>query len=180
MKCPNCKTGSLVADKVADSLKVKRCSNCKGQWISSNDYWNWLDRHEKTPLNEKFTEVEYELEDSTKAKICPDCGRIMIKFKVGHGLNFRLDHCNGCNGVWFDKNEWNVLFDKNLHSEIHSIFTTEWQSQIKREECQAHLEACYREKLGADYDRVSEIKTWIDKHPERTFILSLLSDYSST
>ena len=65
---------------------------------------------EKSTLDEKpFSDVTFEVKDVQGAKICPECGRILLKYKVGHGLDFFVDHCSGCGGIWLDKNEWNAL-----------------------------------------------------------------------
>lgn len=159
-----------------EGLNVKECNHCEGQWSSSRDYWFWLEHHEQLETDSSYSDIDFELEDSKKAKICPDCGRILIKFRVGHGINFRLDHCNSCNGVWFDKNEWKVLKSRNLHEEIHSIFTTEWQNQIQKEERAKHFEESYIQKLGQDYPKIKEFKEWLDDHRRRSSILAFLSD----
>lgn len=31
--------------------------------------------------------------------------RILIKYEVGRDLNFTLEQCGHCHGIWFDKNQ---------------------------------------------------------------------------
>ena len=80
------------------------------------DYWKWYSQNTEEKV--KWHEIKNHLDvlDSTNAKICPDCGRILIKYKVDNRLDFYLDQCGGCNGIWFDKNEWENLKLNNLQS----------------------------------------------------------------
>jgi Zn-finger nucleic acid-binding protein len=86
----------------------------------------------------------------TTAKLCPECGRILIKYGVGHGMNFTLDQCGHCLGIWFDKNEWVSLKQRNLHDEVHKVFTASWQTQARKEERKRNLERIYLNRFGSD------------------------------
>ena len=152
------------------------CTECNGRWLSSTSYWYWHDTLKGERPENKYSDFTCEVHDAPQAKICPDCGRILIKFKVGHGIDFKLDHCNGCNGVWFDKNEWEMLESRNLHDEIHKIFTTAWQNEIRLEEKNKYFDDMYRQKFGSDYPKIKEFKAWIDAHEMKATILAFLSD----
>jgi len=67
--------------------------------------------------------------DIIQAKICPDCGRILIKYRVDNSLDFYVEHCGNCNGIWFDKNEWDNIKLNNLHDR----YTTFLQNLGKKE-----------------------------------------------
>jgi Zn-finger nucleic acid-binding protein len=175
MQCPSCKSGLLVANVSGEGLRSRVCNQCEGRWISSTDYWKWLEQHgERLPESDRGGE-ELVLEDSADPKICPDCGHIMFKYQVGHGLGFKLDHCDACNGVWFDRNEWDVLKSRNLHDEVHLVFSAPWQSEVKAEERARAFEILHRAKFGEDYERLKEFKRWIDGHEQRSSILAFLA-----
>ena len=176
MKCPVCKRATLFTQTVSEPLTMACCTVCEGKWLSSTAYWSWLDTLEGELPEKRYSDFSCEVEDTPQAKICPDCGRILLKFKVGHGLDFRLDHCNSCNGVWFDKNEWEMLESRNLHDEIHKIFTTAWQNDVRAEERNQYFEKMYQEKFGDDYAKIIEFKNWLDDHDLKNTILAFLSD----
>ncbi len=176
MLCPSCDIPTLILKGIDEAPAAKVCTNCNGQWISSKEYLMWLRQNVSRVSDNQYSDIYFDIDDSKEAKICPDCGRILIKFKVGHGLDFKLDHCNTCGGVWFDKYEWDVLKNRNLHNDIHSIFTTEWQALIRTNERERYLEEIYIKKFGDDYLRIKEFRKWLDQHDQKSSILAYLSD----
>lgn len=176
MKCPVCDTASLNLKQLEKNLKAKQCSRCSGHWISSPDYFAYLEKHTPAlPVN-PFADITPEMTDSIKAKICPDCGHLLTKFKVGHGINFYLDHCHTCNGIWLDKNEWEVLYKRDLHDELNKVFTTQWQKQIREKEYKEKIEKVYEHQVGDGFAEIKKMKQWISKHPQKSVILAYLSE----
>ena len=102
MNCPVCKNTPLQPTVLEQELKASSCDSCQGQWISAMDYWQWLDHHGETLPEKEPDSIPLEVADHQKAKLCPECRRIMLRYKVGHGLAFTLDQCSSCNGIWFD------------------------------------------------------------------------------
>jgi len=175
MNCPRCETPTLFDKKIEDSLRVRKCKNCEGYWLPSSEYCKWKETQEEQPIEDPG-EVEFDINDTKKATICPDCGHILIKYKIGYDVSFRVDHCNSCNGVWLDKNEWEALRAKNLHIEIRRIFTAEWQRHVRQEKARAYLESLYSKRFGDDYEKIKRFKSWLDEDVRRPFILAYLSD----
>ncbi len=177
MDCPSCKTGLLVDKTLEENLRAEQCSDCGGCWLSSEAYQRWLDGHGPTLPEKPYSEVSFDVVDSSLAKLCPACGRMLLKFKVGHGIDFHLDRCGGCNGVWLDRNEWEVLASRNLHDEVHSIFTTYWQQQVRGDELRASMTRRYQGRFGTeDYQEIRRIRAWLDGHPLRPALLAYLND----
>jgi len=179
LKCPVCKTVELKAVHLETGLQSFVCEKCQGNWLTSSDYWAWLEKHGETlPEKPPTGEPQPIPDESTKrAKICPDCHRIMLKYKIGRNITFPLDRCGACSGVWFDRDEWKVLRRRNLHDEIHAIFTDKWQKQVREEEKRRNLDAIFENKLGEeDYVEIRRIKQWIDQHPRRSILLSYLNN----
>ena len=56
-------------------------------------------------------------------KLCPESGRILARYKILPDTEFYLDRCGHCNGIWFDKNEWDALVEHNLHDNVNEFFT---------------------------------------------------------
>jgi Zn-finger nucleic acid-binding protein len=176
MKCPLCSSATLTPTILETHLSAYQCTRCEGHWIAAADYWSWLEVHGET-LPEKSSDTPLpEVVDNQKAIFCPECNRLMLKCKVGHALNFRLDQCSACNGIWFDRNEWASLREKNLHDEVHKVFTSPWQAQVREEERRQAIEKVYQQTLGhEDYTEAQRIKDWINTHREKQTLLSFLN-----
>lgn len=143
MLCPVCKNVPLSDTELENELKGYHCDNCHGNWIRYNDYCYWMGREavENTPI---ASSVEYKPEfDSKKACLCPDCGRILIKFKVSNELPFSIDHCNSCSGVWMDCAEWESLVGNHLHDQLYKFFTEPWQAKLRKDLTSKHFEETY-------------------------------------
>jgi len=177
MHCPVCKTRQLTRVDLDEQLKAATCDGCGGHWLSYSDYDAWLKAHGETLPERFFSDVTFQLEDVQGAKICPECGRILLKYSGGHGLDFCLDHCGGCGGVWLDKNEWEALRARNLHDEIHKVFSTSWQAQVRGDRMRERLEAAYKSRFGAEaYQKVKDVRAWIQAQPQKNALLSFLAD----
>ena len=68
------------------------------------------------------------------------------------GALLRLDHCQGCKGIWLDRNEWEALKKRNLHDDPNTMFTSFWQNERRTERPERDaLEDIYISRLfGAD------------------------------
>jgi Zn-finger nucleic acid-binding protein len=96
---------------------------------------------------------------------------------VGRNVPFTLDNCGECGGVWLDKDEWATLKTRNLHDDLHAIFTEQWQSEARREESRQTLAGMYERRFGAEgYAELQRIRAWIDQHPHKQEILAYLND----
>jgi len=139
MKCPICHVESLHEVSLSTGLLAKQCDQCLGHWISSEHYWDWLDSRQQSeppqraPINLSTSNGLLPVVDNHTANFCADCSRLMTKSKVGRGLNFYLDRCSHCHGVWLDQNEWENLVQMNLHHQIHYMFSSAWQFSVRQE-----------------------------------------------
>jgi Zn-finger nucleic acid-binding protein len=180
MKCPVCKNVFLEDRNLLGNFHVLGCSQCRGYWIRYDDYWNWFtsDSGQET-FQDNLTESGAYLPslESKQAKLCPDCGRILIKYRVDTRLDFYLDHCGYCNGVWLDNNEWELLLHHNLHNKMHQFFTDPWQKKLRAETVKNQLDKNYLRKFGAeDYEKLKKVKLWIDSNDKKSDILAFLMD----
>lgn len=187
MKCPLCKDKELRETQLEKNFSALECDGCGGYWVHAIDYWRWLKEnghrlpgHEdpKKPSAPETSTVEGEepeVVENIEAKICPDCGHFLTRRKVGHGIKFRIERCATCGGIWFDKNEWEILKQKKLHDEVHVIFSQEWQENILEDEIRKNIEEEYLNIFGEkDFEELKRIKKWITEHPEKSSIISFL------
>lgn len=181
MKCPVCKTSDLNASSLDQNLSCRHCDNCGGNWIQSFEYWKWRDQN-KGNLPENILDphdspanVPDPKTGALKAKFCPECSSILIRYKVGHGVSFAIDQCGNCGGVWFDKDEWESLKGRNLHDDVYTIFTAPWQNKVRSQESLRAQEELYIKKFGEEgFEEIRRMKEWIDEHPRKQEILAYL------
>ena len=176
MNCPVCKTFELAQREIEPNLYASACENCKGRWLSFADYDAWLKANENLPVipakKIKMTIPEFEL-----VRLCPECRRILIKYRVGQDLPFFIDRCGTCAGIWLDKGEWETLKRRNLHDDLQKIFTDHWQEEVKRGETRSTLAKMYEEKFGKeDYSKIVKFKEWMDAHEKEDEIIAYLRD----
>ena len=175
MRCPVCKNIFLGSITLVDELPARQCPNCRGVSISSNMYLTW-----RRTLGREFPPKEGAIEidpswEVRELKLCPDCGHIMARYKIFPDTDFYIDRCRSCNGIWLDRNEWEVLIDRNLHDNLNEFFTRPWQDNLRAAEAKNHLEHIYLERLGADdYQKVRQVREWLVQHPMRGMLLAFL------
>lgn len=175
MKCPVCKSETLVLVDLADNLPANQCTNCRGIWVSSNQYLAWV-RLQSAPLPEKPITTPIDPKwDTHTLKLCPEDGHIMARYKIFPNLNFYLDRCRHCNGIWFDNYEWDVLVSHNMQDKVNQFFTKPWQEKMRAQEISERMDQIYLDKFGAgDYNKIKEIRSWLKSKPQQSMLLAYL------
>jgi Zn-finger nucleic acid-binding protein len=176
MTCPVCQEGTLSHCELESNLYANSCSKCGGVWISASQYEQWLQVHgENLPEKPPEQGVNLESEEKPGAKFCPECKYILMKYKVGHGVSFSLNRCAHCGGIWFDKNEWQIMKSRNLHDDVHLVFSQAWQSAVRLEEHKSAMEHILAEQLGdADLQEIRRIRNWLQSHPKSAELYAYL------
>jgi Zn-finger nucleic acid-binding protein len=88
-----------------------------------------------------------------------------------------LDHCEGCKGIWLDRNEWEALKARNLHDDVNSMLTTFWQDEAQKEGRKKRMERIYVARFGAaDYAEIEKIRAWLATRPKKQDLLAYLTD----
>jgi len=179
MFCPVCKSVQLQTILLEHDLPAAHCPQCSGHWIDAQAYHQWLASH-PTPLPEIQPPANAaQALDTPKAKTCPHCASIMLKYRVGRDMAFQIDQCGSCGGFWFDYNEWEALKARNLHDEIHYIVTTAWQRTVRQQASHLRWQQHYQQLFGAqDYAEIQRVHNWLSAHPQRTALLAYLSDHN--
>ena len=177
MNCPSCDQVEMTVTELDQGLKASVCGRCRGHWIASDDYQSWLARHgEPLPERDDGGATTTKATEDQQARLCPACQVIMLKWQVGHGLAFKIDRCGSCGGIWLEEDEWDALKAKNLHDEIHRVFSSAWQSDERRAQMRAKLEAVYRKRFAGDYERVESFREWLGDQENRAQILAYIQE----
>ena len=156
-------------------LVACRCPETGGNWIPLENYQRW---HATQPAEEpthEMVSVKAEAgEFDDRPKQCPESGAVMMRYRVGHGLPFRIDRSR-TGGVWLDSGEWEALQSCGLHRLIHRISTAPWQQAVRQQEMEATVQAQLEERLGTDLlQRLTALKAELANHPQRDAALAFL------
>jgi len=165
----------MTAVDLVSGLSGARCGECAGVWVGRGNYDSWRTKH-PGDIPENPVPVQLAANEPHTSKVCPQCGHLLLPYRVGHGLPFSIDYCGACGGVWLDPNEWDAIKAKNLHDNLHQIVSSQWQADVRHAEVQKAIEEAHRLHLGATYDKAREVRSWLRTQPQRTLILAYLSD----
>jgi len=177
VNCPVCKEPELVETELEPELSSYNCPDCDGHWIRGKEYWKWIETHRLKPAEVVHEEESLTLAEPGTPVDCPECRFRMVKYLVGRGLGFTVDHCHGCKGIWLDTNEWTALRKRNLHDDLNSIFTSFWQSGAQREVQKKRMEQIYLDRFGAeDYEEIKRIRSWLEPKTNREELIAYLID----
>lgn len=176
MNCPVCKTTELSPLELEAGLNSQHCAQCAGNWIAGAAYWKWLETHGPN-LPEREADTDHlRPTDSTEPLSCPECRERMYKYLVGKGMDFRLDQCNGCKGIWLDRHEWETLKERNLHDDLNNMLTEFWQGHARREARRKRAEQLYISKFGfEDYSEIARVRHWINDHANKDELIAFLT-----
>ena len=177
LNCPVDKDSELLRTELEPNLSSFSRYECEGHWIRGKEYWPWVERH-RTQYAERLHEDEsLTLAEPAIPIDCPECRFRMIKYLVGRGLPFTVDHCTGCKGIWLDRNEWEALKKRNLHDDLHGIFTEFWQAGAKREQRKKKFQQIYVDRFGEeDYKKIRRIRHWMETKKNREQLIAYLTD----
>ncbi len=173
MKCPHCKTETLVPSFIDSLFRGHTCNLCHGHWLLIEDYLNWLDQHKSHQFQQ---DPEFELDESKQALICPMTGAIMQKFRIDAESEHKLNYSHAVGGVWLDKGEWSLLKEKGYAGSLNKVFTLHWQKMIRENQTHAKFAKMYRTKFGnMDYERVRIFRHWLEHHPRKSELIAYLN-----
>lgn len=175
MNCPACQpTKSLTTHELSPGLNAHGCTSCGGEWVRLESYTRWRDTASSSST-EILTAEPVTTTDVPGLRRCPDCERILARFRIGHGATFVIERCRQCHGAWFDKNEWQSLVQSGIARRLPEVFSDEWQRSIRQEEQRAAAELMFEQRLGArEIARAREVRDWIANHSQRNTLLAYL------
>ena len=179
MRSPVFPDTNLEPKEIEPGLTAYQCPKSGGIWIPLQAYEQWKALH---PANIPAAPDHYlpVSDDSGRpALLCPESGCVLLRYKVGHGLQFHVDRSPVTGGVWLDRGEWDALKQKGLHTDLNLIFTASYQRDLRAVDYAESIEKAFRDRIGsADFERVVAFKTWMLGHPHHRDIWCYLSEQS--
>jgi Zn-finger nucleic acid-binding protein len=177
LKCPVCKSSELQATDPEAGLTLFNCPKCRGNWLRGAEYWKWLEQHGPNLPGKRNQNSELSIVEPGLHIDCPECRFRMVKYLVGHGFSFTIDHCQGCKWVWLDRNEWEALKQHNLHDDVNAMFTSFWQDEAEKEARKKRLQQIYISRFGPDdYAEIERMRLWLSTHPKKQYLIAYLTD----
>ncbi len=179
MQSPIYSDTTMVAREIEPGLSAYECPKSGGFWIPLQSYMTWQERHPspKTDSSANANALVAPDDSTRRALVCPESGRLLLRYRVGHGLPFHIERSPATGGVWLDKGEWEALKSKGLHTSLHLIFTAAYQRQVLSAEYDQSLTETFRDRIGAeDFTKVVEFGIWLANHPKRRDICCYLLD----
>jgi Zn-finger nucleic acid-binding protein len=175
MNCPIDAGQVLEAVTLAEGLPAHRCAVCTGVWLSSNEYLRWVTARPSLLPETDAGAGPVPTWDTQTLKLCPECGHYLTRYRVLPNVQFWLDRCGHCNGVWFDKQEWETVTARNLQDKVNQFFTKPYQDKLRQTEAAAQMEKLYQQKFSAaDYAQLKAVYAWLRPHPQRAMLLAYL------
>jgi Zn-finger nucleic acid-binding protein len=175
MTCPVCKTDTLGEITLLEAFPANQCPTCGGIWVPSNAFMSWkrAQGNQSEEIKNVITaDPSWEINE---LKLCPASGHLLVRYKIFPDVDFYLDRCRHCNGVWMDKHEWDVLVTQNLHNHLNEFFTHVWQEKLHTAETKNNMDMLYLQKFGEeDYQYIQKVREWMQDHPKRGMLLAFL------
>lgn len=164
----------LLSLSLEDGLAAYRCPETDGIYLPIASYLRWIaSQPSRLPHVPPSGEESVE-EEPGPARLCPETGTIMSRYRVGHGFRFTIDR-SITGGIWLDAGEWEALRARNFHDELHFIFTEPWQRAIRREEAASGSAERLEERIGPEFaEELALLRDRISASPHRAEILAFL------
>lgn len=177
MRSPVAPEVDLQPREIDPGLVALECPRSGGIWLSLQAYEQWKAQRPPYAAAGQDQPVPVLGDSKRRTLICPESGCLLLRYKVGHGLQFHIDRSPVTGGVWLDRGEWEALKGKGLHVDLNLIFTASYQRDVRSTEYAEALEGAFRKRIGeADFARAAAFKAWLNAHPKRRDILCYLQD----
>lgn len=182
MTCPICdaafeRADLLPSDDAGDGLRGFRCPRGHGLFLPSDRYHDWRDGRDLDGAPTPDAAPADDVGDVKKAKLCPQDGRIMGRYRAGAGADFWIDRCASCGGVWFDGSEWDATVAAGLHRVLPRIFTDDWQLAAEDALAAGDRRARLLRTVGEeDLNRADAFRDWVWAHAERHLLLARVNE----
>lgn len=188
--CPNCRTVDLLPGSDFDPVPNQMCDACLGRWVSLDDYEAWL-LHQPAPewhAGHQPRPLPVTIE-TNRVHYCPEDGHEMTKHLISDSRELYLDRCGRCGGMWFDRQEWELLRSRGLQRAVHHLFLTPWDlpknaasnSAVVPNQVDMPAAMGLPEVFtSTEREEIESVLTWLAGHPHREDILRLLRNPRSS
>ncbi len=157
----------------APGLAGFACGKCTGHWLRFGDYLAWRDRQTgDVPEVPREMAAETVEPSGGPARLCPDCGHLLTRYRVGRESRSRSTAAGIATGCgWIPAN--------GRHSANAGCTTTctrcsdrDGISPRGRRSAAVWPSAQFERQLGADFGRAREFAEWVAAHPRRSEIMA--------
>lgn len=183
MRCAKDLKVDLSDYPLAEKLAAHRCPQCEGTWIPADTYETWQAETADPDVGigalklPSTLDLDYKPSSyDARAGLCPECGFYLVRGRINLKLSsFFVERCPGCNGIWCDHGEWEVLEKLGLASYIPLIFTDEWQAHVRVLEAESRERQATADKLGPEIaEKLFELAELLEAHPNGDFGVAYL------
>lgn len=163
----------------AGELFALGCVSCGGSLLALDEYRAWLRRVDAAALGGAAQAADADAlevsEEQSGARACPNCARLMQRLRASAGAGFRLDRCEACQLVWFDRGEWDALLAAGEAHRLLELLSDGGQRRRQQADLRARREAQLRGRHGeAAMAELARIRAWLDGQAHRDELLNLL------
>ncbi len=168
MNCPKCKDIIL---KFKISNFPYSCPKCGGLWLESDSLGKLQELSDYTSGGHSTPEHD------SRTGLCPQGHGILTRAKVEAEHSFFLEKCSKCNGIWFDKGEWQKVSESHIHKNLRNLWSFVWQQKQKSEKKKQQMISINKQALGDElYKAIMELADKLREHPEKHRALILLDE----
>ena len=171
MNCTSCNQGTLQPAYLDALFPCQTCNHCGGNLVFLSDYLRWVNSEPGAPV---VSDIEVAATETEKAMLCPQTKNLMLKYRISHKLEHKLDLSPAINAIWLDKGEWELLKQEGLAFELNAIFTDSWQKKIRQAKTQETLEGLYDKTFGEHYPAIKAFKAQLDTFDNKAEVIAYL------
>ena len=169
MRCPKCDDARLQRTNAAFT-----CPSCHGVWLRKDD-----DVAPPIANDTEAGETSNEAKSATsnadsRTGPCPEGHGIMLRARAGEPLDFSIERCPHCRGIWLDEGEWERIVRHEL--DLHSLFDPKMRAKRRAEAVQSRVDDALRDELGdAEFARLRACVETLREHPAKAQALAWIT-----
>lgn len=176
MRCPTCKSSTLVAADSPTLPRTSDCPTCHGQWLAFDDHLAWVSAEHTDPTPPQPAPPT-SVAPAPTPRFCPRCQKFMTRYRVSADHPLTLERCGTCAGTWFDHGEFEVACALTPLSKLQHIFNDTHQHRLAHTLKARERDARVARLAGPEaLKRVQDFHAWIAAHPAKDTLLAYLTD----
>ncbi len=122
LTCPACGKPMEKIFIPSQGINLDICTQgCGGIYFDNREFDNFDEQHEDiSKILEKIDKTKFESVDTTKERICPNCGAKMVKNSTSIHQRIEVDDCYVCGGKFLDNEELQKIRAEYANNEERS------------------------------------------------------------
>ncbi len=115
------------------------------------------------------------VEEDHSTGLCPNGHGIMTRAKVELEPPFFLEKCPHCNGIWFDKGEWNRLAESDMVSHLFDFWSNSWKKEQQEIKARKRMEDMQKQRFGSQlHEQILQLAAKAKTHSRQAEVRFLL------